>query len=527
MLPAAMMMVTIIVLITSSLLNNIDFTGKSQNKEANRIKSQSLARTGLENITFLLRNLASQSQNMDTLCSYLPRVGGTGSCDSTVNEMSPEIADFSATPFSNWISLSQDTDFDNLTDDEADANRCGISGSYSGRDSWPSDLIRNLSTTFYIPGSDNPGVGNIARSQAVLQSLNMGVFPDNELNPGDQGFTLEAWVYFPQADLTDPNVRWPRIFDFGNPVADRSACSGCGNSNIVLALGGNTGKLTGHYFQPTGEATLNGPNDDANKARFNAWSNNSIDFPERIWAHAFMTVKKDMMRIGMTCSDDSMAKGVDNEWLSSDGPDTSDTAKTSLPTECNNGSTITKEIANPTDSEGKKIVPTGVDAGGWVSWADNPLRPNNGIPYTSNFIGRSNWQHDSFTNAFFHNVRVWKKALTEEEIQENIENDLNGIPITISSSGSSSAILINPFLKQSTRMSPRYDHNTHFLRYFTVMDNENPNNIANSAFPYTFRVMSCAWSKNNDTQSVATISSTLRYGVADDGRGIITNLKKY
>lgn len=105
--------------------------------------------------------------------------------------------------------------------------------------------------------------------------------------------------------------------------------------------------------------------------------------------------------MGLTCNDGSMAKGVNNAWLSTDGPNTSNTAKTTLPSACNNGTTIYREKANPTDSENKKIVPTGLDAGGWVTWADNPNRPNNGVPYTSNYIGRSNWQQDSVTNAFF------------------------------------------------------------------------------------------------------------------------------
>ena len=72
-----------------------------------------------------------------------------------------------------------------------------------------------------------------------------------------------------------------------------------------------------------------------------------------------------------------------------------------------------------------------------------------------------------------------------------------------------------------------YDHGTHFLRYFTVMDNENPNNVNNANFPFTFRVMSCSWSKEDSTQALSTFSSQLRYGVADDGRGVITNIKRY
>ena len=58
MLPAAMTMVAVMVLITSSLLSNSDFALQSEYKEDNRVRANALARTGLENITFLLRNLA-------------------------------------------------------------------------------------------------------------------------------------------------------------------------------------------------------------------------------------------------------------------------------------------------------------------------------------------------------------------------------------------------------------------------------------------------------------------------------------
>ena len=114
MLPAAMTMVAVMVLITSSLLSNSDFALQSEYKENNRVRANTLARTGLENITFLLRNLASQSENMDTLCAYLPRVAGVGNCDSTANTMQPAVASFATDPFSDWIQLNQSTDFDNL-----------------------------------------------------------------------------------------------------------------------------------------------------------------------------------------------------------------------------------------------------------------------------------------------------------------------------------------------------------------------------------------------------------------------------
>ena len=523
MLPAAMAMVAVMVIITSSLLSNSDFAIQSEYKEDNRVKANSLARTGLENITFLLRNLASQSENMETLCAYIPRVAGVGNCDSTANTMQPAVADFATDPFSDWIQLTTETDFDNLTDDESDANACGISGSYTGKDSWPADLIRNLATTFYIPGSDAPGGGNISRSQALLQSINLGIFPDDQLDPGNGGFTLESWVYLTDDDYL-ANAFWPRIFDLGNPSSPNTD-----NSNIVFAWVGNTGNLAADYYKPSGGADGKPAGYQRSRARLrDGGDDDGIPFPARIWVHAFLTVERDMMRIGVTCNNDSMARGVNDTWLASDGPNTSANARTSLPSQCNNGNTIYMEMANPTgDLNGKRIVPTALDTDGWVTWTENPTRPNNAIPYTSNFLGRSNWEQDSFTQGYFHNARIWQRALTKDEIEENIGNDLNGIPITLSSPGGSSAILSNPFLKRSTRMSPRYDHGSHFLRYFTVMDSENPNNIANSAFPYTFRVMSCAWSKSDQTKSVATFSSTLRYGVTEDGRGIITNVKRY
>lgn len=525
MLPASMLVVSVMVIVVSSLINRTDFLTSSQYKEDNYLKSETLARMGLEHITFLLRNLASESANNSTsrICNFIPRIGGSGECDVT-NTMNPTVASMSTDPFSDWVELPATINSpDSFTDDESDANMCGISGSYNGQGSWPANLIRNLATTFYIPGSDNPGGGNIARSQALLQSINLGVFEDIELNPGDEGFTLESWVF-----LTDDSylsdAHWPRIFDLGNPTPTHNR----GNSNILLAWQGSTERLVTHYFQPTANPNCNCPNDNNNKARIDG--NDGILFPARIWVHAFVTVKKDMIRLGMTCNTDSMNTGINDAWLASDAPDTSDVALTTLSARCNSGDTIYREFANPTDAQSKKIVPVTLDANGWTDWGSDATvnrRPNKGVPYTSNFLGRSNWEQDSFTQGYFHNTRVWSRALTKDEIQDNIQNDLNGTPLTVSSAGNNSAILDDPFLKSSARMSPRYDHGTHFLRYFTVMDNENPNNINNANFPFTFRVMSCSWSKEDSTQALSTFSSQLRYGVADDGRGVITNIKRY
>jgi len=526
MLPAAMMVVFIISIITTSLITRSDFISNSQYKESNRLKAESLARTGLENITLLLRNLSSESTNSTSaiICNFLPRIGGTGDCDVS-NTMLPTVASMSTEPFANWSELPAVTNPPaSFTEEESDANRCGLSGSYDGQDSWPANLIRNLATTFYISGSDNPGGGNIARGQALLQSINLGVFEDTELNPGDEGFTLESWVFI-EADDYLSNAHWPRIFDIGNPTPTHNR----GNSNILLAWQSGSERLTAHYFQPTGQANCDCPNDDNNKTKVGGLTN-GILFPARIWVHTFLTVKKDMIRIGLTCNNDSMNVGINDEWVASDGPDTSDTALTTLHSRCNSGTTIYREIANPTDAEGKKILPTALDSQGWTNWgADTSIntRPNRGVPYTSNFLGRSNWEQDSFTQGYFHNARVWSRALTKAEIQQNIQNDINGLSISVPTAGSNSAILDDPFLKSSTRMSPRYDHGSHFLRYFTVMDNNNPNNINNANFPFTFRVMSCAWSKQNETAATATFSSQLRYGLTDDGRGIVTNVKRY
>lgn len=525
MLPAAMMVVSIMVIITASVISRTDFLTNSQYKESNGLKAKSLARTGLEHITSLLRNLASESTNSTsaTLCNFIPRIGGVDDCDVT-NAMTPTTASMATEPFGDWSELPAIINPPaSFTEEESDANRCGISGSYSGQDSWPEDLIRNLATTFYTPGSDAPGGGNIAKSQALLQSINLGVFEDIELDPGNEGFTLESWIFI-EADNYLSNANWPRIFDLGNP----SPTANKSNSNIILAWQGSSERLIAMYYQPTGQANFDGPSDDNNKAQIR--DDDGILFPARIWVHAFVTVKKDMVRMGITCNNDSMNIGINDNWLAADGPNTSSVALTALHSRCNSGTTIYRELSNPSDAEGNKIVPTAQDSQGWVNWGSDTsinTRPNMGVPYTSNFLGRSNWEQDSFTQGYFHNARVWSRALTKPEIQQNIQNDINGAPITVSSVGGNSAILDDPFLKSSTRMSPRYDHGTHFLRFFTVMDNSNPNNINNANFPFTFRVMSCSWSKQDKNQAIATSSSQLRYGLSDDGRGIITNVKRY
>ena len=145
MLPAAIVMVSIMVIITSSLLSNSSFLSNSQYSAAAKIKSDSLARIGLENITFLLRNLSIETKANGSLCLFLPRIGGNGDCDSTNSGLTPTTAVFESQPFSNWLSLPEEiNDSENFSPVEQDANQCGISGSFSGKDSWPADLIRNL-----------------------------------------------------------------------------------------------------------------------------------------------------------------------------------------------------------------------------------------------------------------------------------------------------------------------------------------------------------------------------------------------
>ena len=63
MLPASMLVVSVMVIVVSSLINRTDFLTSSQYKEDNYLKSETLARMGLEHITFLLRNLGSESAN--------------------------------------------------------------------------------------------------------------------------------------------------------------------------------------------------------------------------------------------------------------------------------------------------------------------------------------------------------------------------------------------------------------------------------------------------------------------------------
>lgn len=500
MLPAAIVMVSIMVIITSSLLSNSGFLSNSQYSAAAKIKSDSLARSGLENITFLLRNLSIETKASGTLCLFLPRIGGDGACDSANADLTPTTADFESLPFSNWLSLPDEiNDAENFSPEEQDANQCGISGSFSGKDSWPADLIRNLATTFYISDKGQE-VDGITKTSSLLETQNLGSIADADLDPTNNGFLLETWIY-----LTEDMSGYPKYIDIANKLPDDCSIENAYNSGILLKGGG--GILSGNYYPPSGE---NGCQPTSEQVSVSS----SKNIPVGIWTHVFFSVNQDILRIGMTCNSQSMDIGKNNSWRTSSGNidtssdyDIDSNFNNDFSDACNNGETMYYESNNT------------------ANYLDPS--PNGGYAYSSNFIGRSNNPNQPFANVIFHNTRIWKRALTKDEIQENISNDLENLSLTTSISGSNSAILDNPFLKSNTRISPRYDHGTHFLRFFSVIDNDNPNNPSNSSFPFTFRIMSCAWAKNEKLPSISTFSSTLRYGVTDDGRPVITNIKRY
>jgi hypothetical protein len=229
-------------------------------------------------------------------------------------------------------------------------------------------------------------------------------------------------------------------------------------------------------------------------------------------------------------------------------------------------------------------------------------------------VGRSNWTQDGYTLGYFHNVRIWKRALSPEEITENENLDLKDEPVTDTVSRSISSItrsgneitvttsarhffntgsnviisrlpeggtnnlqnyngsfavtrlsnttfkfntafsggnftqnltvnnnstdanatrstagaslLNDEFLRSSIRVSPRYDYDTHWLRFFTVIEAENPNNLSGQSFPNQYRLLSCALSKAG-SKTIATHSTTLRYGLNADQRGTPVNMKNY
>jgi hypothetical protein len=229
-------------------------------------------------------------------------------------------------------------------------------------------------------------------------------------------------------------------------------------------------------------------------------------------------------------------------------------------------------------------------------------------------VGRSNWTQDGYTLGYFHNVRIWKRALSPDEIIYNENLDLNDQPVSdtlsrsisgiarsgnvvtittsarhffntgsilivsnlpqggtnnlqnyngsfavtrlsdttfsfntsISGSDFNQSLTVNnnsadanatrstagasllndQFLRSSIRVSPRYDYDTHWLRFFTVIEAENPNNLPGQSFPNQYRLLSCAWSKAG-TKTIATHSTTLRYGLNTDQRGTPVIMKNY
>ncbi len=55
-----------------------------------------------------------------------------------------------------------------------------------------------------------------------------------------------------------------------------------------------------------------------------------------------------------------------------------------------------------------------------------PIPPK--VMRTTNYIGKSNW-NKPYPNAFYKDIRIWKGALSPEQIQENMNNNLMDDPV--------------------------------------------------------------------------------------------------
>lgn len=629
-MPLAIVLTFIVTSVIIFLLNSEKFSSEAQFNRLSKIQSEELSRNGLESLLTHMRNLSTHSINGSTLCSFIPRVSGSGSCDTSnsSNIFTPILGVMTESPFSNWVALQPMSNLSpNATQQEAidDSNKCGISGNFQTQSQWPSDLIRNLPITFYTPGG-NGQAGGAAQSISILNTANLGAIPDDQLNVQGNGYTLEAWVFMPGTSTTSRS--WQRVFD----IAGQTPAGNVPNSNIVLGWAGTSGRLSLHHYLPDSRNSgFTANNSSCNWPTVNKFclenesscsaNANLPEFPSNIWTHVVASVSQDRVYVKIFCNDASRDKGVNNTWkaagdnVPSNG--TSGNAVTSIPSSCTNN---IKDISNP-------IARTWSCSGGNYAqqssstcalsnscFQSSSSSPRGGNAYSKSFVGRSNWTQDGYTLGYFHNVRVWKRALSPEEITENENLDLRDEPVTdtltrsissvtrsgnqitittsrrhffntgstvvisrlpqggtnnlqnfngsyvvtslsnttfrfnttvsgsnftenltvnnnntdanVTRSTSGASLLNDQFLRSSIRVSPRYDYDTHWLRFFTIIEAENPNNLSGQSFPNQYRLLSCAWSKAG-TKTISTHSSTLRYGVNADQRGVPVNMKNY
>ena len=629
-MPLAIVLTFIVTSVVIFLLNSEKFSTEARLNRLSRIQSEELSRNGLESLLTHMRNLVTHSINGSTLCSFIPRVGGSGSCDTTnsSNTFTPNLGSMTPIPFSDWTTLEPMSNLSLSAIQQEridDANKCGISGNFQTQSQWPSDLIRNLPITFYMPGG-NGQAGSVAQSVSILNTANLGSIPDDQLNVQGNGYTLEAWVFMPGSSISDRS--WQRVFD----IAGQTPAGNWPNSNIVLGWAGTSGRLSLHHYIPdTRNSGFAANNNSCNWPTINKFcleneascgvTSNLPEFPSNIWTHVAASVSQDRVYVKVFCNDTSKDKGVNNTWkaagdnVPSNG--TSGSAVTTTPSSCtNNVKDISTPIARTWSCSNGSFTQQSATTYALSSsnFQNNSASPRGGSAYSKSFVGRSNWTQDGYTLGYFHNVRIWKRALSPEEITENENLDLKDEPVTDTVSRSISSItrsgneitvttsarhffntgsnviisrlpeggtnnlqnyngsfavtrlsnttfkfntafsggnftqnltvnnnstdanatrstagaslLNDEFLRSSIRVSPRYDYDTHWLRFFTVIEAENPNNLSGQSFPNQYRLLSCAWSKAG-TKTIATHSTTLRYGLNADQRGTPVNMKNY
>jgi len=627
-MPLAIVLTFIVTSVVIFLLNSEKFSTEARLNRLSRIQSEELSRNGLESLLTHMRNLVTHSINGSTLCSFIPRVGGSGNCDTTSNTFTPTLGSMTPAPFSDWTTLEPMSNLSPTAIQQEridDANKCGISGNFQTQSQWPSDLIRNLPITFYMPGGSGQA-GSVAQSVSILNTANLGSIPDDQLNVQGNGYTLEAWVFMPGSSISDRS--WQRVFD----IAGQTPAGNWPNSNIVLGWAGTSGRLSLHHYIPdTRNSGFAGDNNSCNWPTINKFcleneascgaTSNLPEFPSNIWTHVVASVSQDRVYVKVFCNDTSKDKGVNNTWkaagdnVPSNG--TAGSAVTTTPSSCtNNVKDISSPVARTWSCSNGSFTQQSATTYALSSsnFQINSASPRGGSAYSKSFVGRSNWTQDGYTLGYFHNVRIWKRALSPDEIIYNENLDLNDQPVSdtlsrsisgiarsgnvvtittsarhffntgsilivsnlpqggtnnlqnyngnfavtrlsdttfsfntsISGSDFNQSLTVNnnsadanatrstagasllndQFLRSSIRVSPRYDYDTHWLRFFTVIEAENPNNLPGQSFPNQYRLLSCAWSKAG-TKTIATHSTTLRYGLNTDQRGTPVIMKNY
>ena len=444
-LPAAIIFSLIVGIILTGMLARSPLDNEIQLQRAGQMLAESIARPGLESVIYQLRQTTIDADD------------GTLYVDDDT-----------------WVAITDDSDA------ETDATTCGIVANGSaGSDADAEDEALQLAGTYYFSGDSAASYASgtaVADLPAALKALTL---PTQTLSTIDDGFTLEAWLWLSENKTTSFDFSGQRIFDIGNKTS--SDASNVFNQNISLFVNGE-GRLQFFMAPPSDDSAAADTSDDYYTL------SQDTPLPLQTWVHVSASVSRDSITLKSYCDSDSEAIGTEDEWV-----DSTNTERTgSVTNSCGSYPTVSvTDVEPPVSNTSKRLCDVTSNSSdatcatdGWT----NDIEAAD-VKLLSAYVGKSNRSQDPYLEGFLHNVKVWEQALTVEEIESGIENDL----------GSSTTV------EDSIMASPRFSvqNNSYVIRYFTSLDSSSQAN--------QYRVTACVWANEKKMRSLGHLSSQMSY----------------